>query len=231
MSPNALARLAGILTLGLVFIGPIGLVVVPAAVHIPGDPAATQAAIEASPGLFRLGLAAEAAVVAIEVGLTATLWQLFRPVSAWTSASAALARGVMTTMQATGLAVGVTVLLSSATLPPELTQAGMDLRHAIVLTWQVVFALHCALLGVLAWRATFLPKVLGALMIVAGVGYLQATVGEVFLPEWAGVTGAIVGVTAIGGELPLFLWLLVRGARRAHLHTPDRSQVNEASSP
>jgi phosphatidylserine synthase len=68
------------------------------------------------------------------------------------------------------------------------------------------FGFYCALIGYLIIRSTFLPRILGALMALAGLGYLT------FLWPWLGnalnpynlIPGAL-------GEWSLMIWLLVKG--------------------
>jgi hypothetical protein len=54
------ARRAGVLYLLVVLIAPIGIVYVPGKLFVPADPAATAAAIRASIGLLRIGIASKA---------------------------------------------------------------------------------------------------------------------------------------------------------------------------
>jgi hypothetical protein len=68
------------------------------------------------------------------------------------------------------------------------------------------FGFYCVLIGYLIFRSTFLPRVLGTLMALAGLGYMT------FLWPWLGtaltpynlISGAI-------GEWSLTIWLLVKG--------------------
>jgi hypothetical protein len=53
--------------------------------------------------------------------------------------------------------------------------------------------------------------VLGVLLVASAIGYF-ANSGAVFLlPEYADVLAPVVVVTALIGELPLTLWLLIKG--------------------
>lgn len=203
-----MARLAGFLVLLLVVVGPVGLVLVPGAIVVPGDPVATHEALVAAPGLFRVGLGAEAAVVLIEVALTALLWSLLRPVSEPLAAVATLARAVMTGLQGVGLLIGVAVALGAPSA--ELVDVAFTLRQATVLTWQLPFGLHLVLLGVLIARSSFLPRGFSVPVGIAGVAYVTHTVVMLLWPEGAGLAEAFVGIAALLGEVPFFLWMLAR---------------------
>lgn len=68
------------------------------------------------------------------------------------------------------------------------------------------FAIYCLLIGYLILRSTFLPRIPGALMVLAGVGWL------VFL--WPSLPRYLsLGIMGLGilAEASLMLWLLVRG--------------------
>lgn len=79
------------------------------------------------------------------------------------------------------------------------------------------FGFYCVLIGYLIIRSTFLPRILGALMAFAGLGYLTflwPPLGK-FLNPYNMIPGAI-------GEWSLMIWLLVKGV--------DQQRWNENSS-
>jgi Domain of unknown function (DUF4386) len=70
----------------------------------------------------------------------------------------------------------------------------------------VFFGLYCLLVGVLILRSTFLPRLLGVLMALAGLSYL------LFLSApLAGSLQPYILVFPAVGQISLTLWLLVRG--------------------
>jgi hypothetical protein len=68
----------------------------------------------------------------------------------------------------------------------------------------VFFGLHLILLGCLVFRSGFIPRILGILVGVAGLGYTVDTFGG-FL--WAGYDLSI-GLYTGWGELLLMVWLI-----------------------
>ena len=73
-------------------------------------------------------------------------------------------------------------------------------------TGMVFFGFYCILIGCLVFRSTFLPKVVGVLMMLAGVGWLT------FLwPPLAHQVSSVIMLTGLVGEGSLTLWLLVKG--------------------
>ena len=48
-------------------------------------------------------------------------------------------------------------------------------------------------------------------MIIGSLGYLLDSYGNILFPNYEAIFGVIVGVTAVIGELPFFLWLVIKG--------------------
>jgi hypothetical protein len=69
----------------------------------------------------------------------------------------------------------------------------------------VFFGLYCLLVGYLIFRSTFLPRILGLLMALAGVGWL------IFLTPLATYLPTYLKVLGFTAEMSLMLWLVVKG--------------------
>jgi hypothetical protein len=67
-------------------------------------------------------------------------------------------------------------------------------------------------LGMLVLRSGFIPRVLGVLLMVAGIGYLASSATSLVLPGYADVVGQFVAVLYFG-ELPFIFWLLIWGIK------------------
>ena len=66
-------------------------------------------------------------------------------------------------------------------------------------------------LGYLIFKSGYFPRILGILMVLGSLGYLLDSYGNILFPNYEEIFGVIVGVTAVIGELPFFLWLLIKG--------------------
>src|SRR5262249_50326140 len=67
-------------------------------------------------------------------------------------------------------------------------------------------------MGALVLRATFVPRILGPLMVVDGLGYLTFSLTTFLVPALgARMFPLIPFVTAAIGEATMYLWLLVKG--------------------
>ena len=69
----------------------------------------------------------------------------------------------------------------------------------------VFFGPYCLLIGYLIFKSTFLPRILGVLMALAGLGWL------VFLSPLASHLSTGLKVLGILAEASLMLWLIVMG--------------------
>jgi Domain of unknown function (DUF4386) len=67
------------------------------------------------------------------------------------------------------------------------------------------FGPYCLLVGYLIFRSTFLPRILGALMALAGVGWL------IFLFPLASQLYTYLKIFGFLAEASLMLWLIVKG--------------------
>jgi hypothetical protein len=121
---------------------------------------------------------------AVYVVLALLLYFLFKPVNRNLSLVAAL-------FSLAGCAVGI---LGTYHLAP---------RHFSPLWF---FAPYCLLIGYLIIKSTFLPRLIGLLMVLAGLGWLA------FLsPPIAKHFSVYIEVVGIVAEASLMLWLLVKG--------------------
>jgi hypothetical protein len=68
-------------------------------------------------------------------------------------------------------------------------------------------------LGALVIRSGFAPRVLGFLVILAGLAYLVDSFTSVLLPEYRPLVSIVALVFEAVGELSMIGWLLITGAR------------------
>ena len=62
-------------------------------------------------------------------------------------------------------------------------------------------------MGYLVFKSGFLPKIIGALLIVAGFGYLIESLILFFVPDF----GITITLFTFLGELLITFWLLIKG--------------------
>jgi Domain of unknown function (DUF4386) len=219
-SPRFKARIAGFFWLMTILTGAFALFV-GGRFAVSGDAAATAANILAHEPSFRLGVAAN--LIATACYLTATLfvYDLLKPVNRNLSLLAAFfslagcAVGAVSFLfyLAPLVVLGGAQYLSVFTVEQMRALAFMFLRlyeQASNIGF-AFFGLHVFLVGCLILRSTFLPRLVGALMVFGGVGWLTLSFTNLLSPPLARYLSPYIMVPGILGEASLTLWLLVIG--------------------
>lgn len=221
-STPSYARLAGLLYLIPMLVGPFSMMYVPSRILVAGDAAATTTNLLASEPLYRLGMASEAVVMLSELALTAVLYFLLKPAGRGLALTATFARLGMTILQAANLVPALAALEFAHAAGPfdaaqlhALVLLSLRLHEHGVLVWQILFGFHCGLIGVLVYRSGFFPRVMGVLLGIAALGYTLNGLGDLVAPAHAATFAAVVGLTALVGEVPFVFWLLIKGADEA----------------
>jgi hypothetical protein len=215
-----LARATGLLYLVLAVVGMFSAMVLESLV-VPGDAQATADGILGSRWLFGSSLVAWLAVVVADVTIAVTLYFLLRPVSHTLSLlaaalrlvySAVLAAVLLNLFDAFRLLTGAQ---GAAGLDEQQRQAmalaALDTFSAGFLLALVLFGVHLLTLGCLLHRSRYVPRVFGALLVAAGVGYIADSLAGLFIADHGGLVSAVLLAPALVGELGLTAWLLLRG--------------------
>jgi Domain of unknown function (DUF4386) len=79
------------------------------------------------------------------------------------------------------------------------------------------FGPYCVLIGYLILRSRFLPRILGLLMVLAGVGWL------LLLAPFASSLSTYLKVLGFVAEASLMLWLVVMGVNEQRWHERARA--------
>lgn len=217
-----LARATGLLYLALAVLGMFSAMVLESLV-VPGDAQATADSILGARWLFGSSLVTWLAVVVADVAIAVTFYLLLRPVSHTRSLLAAafrlvyaavLAAVLLNLFEAFGLLTGAQ---GAAGLGEQQRQAmalaALDTFSAGFLLALVLFGVHLLMLGSLLYRSRYVPRVLGVLLVAAGVGYIADSLAGLLLADHGGLVSAVLLVPAVLGELGLTAWLLLRGVR------------------
>jgi uncharacterized protein DUF4386 len=214
-SPRSLARMAGVSQLLEALTATFGQVFVLGRFVVSGNAAGTAANILGHERLFRLGFASSLIGVIFHIAWALLLYDLLKPVNRRLSLFAVFVILVGCAIQALAslfylaplLVLGGGSSLSAFTADQLQALAYMFVRlngYAFN-TYLVFFGLWCVLIGFLIFRSTFLPRVLGVLLVISGLGWMIYLVPplaiRLFIPY-------IAGASALG-EIPLELWLIV----------------------
>jgi hypothetical protein len=216
MSPLFKARMGGFCWF-MCFLTSIYPMMISGRLIVAGDPAATAANLLSNETLFRLGTASLLVSTAFYVGATLFVYEVLRPVNRSLSLLAAFFSLVACAVGAFSCVFDLApfILLKGA---PYLTAAfTVDQLQALTLMFLKVrvqandialslFGLHCFGVGYLIFRSTFMPRIIGVLMLMAGVGWLTF-----LLPPVAQSLAPFNMMPGALGEVSLALWLLLKG--------------------
>lgn len=216
-SPQKSARVAGLLYLILAICGGFAEFFVRQRLIVPGDAAATVNNITASESLFRLGFVAELVGQTAFIVLVLVLYRLLKAVNRNQAVLMVTLVVVAVTITCLNMLNQFAALLLLnggdylAVFEAEQLQAlvllFLNLHKAGYLIAQVFFGLWLLPLGILVYKSGFLPRIVGALLIVACFGYLIDVVTFSLFPSFE----VIVSEFTFIGELLLMLWLLIKG--------------------
>jgi hypothetical protein len=235
--PNvALATAVSLLLMAI--LAPLAQFGVLKGLNVPADAAATTANIAASMGLFQAAIAALLVVAILDVVVAWGFYILLRPVNEGLARLVGSLRIVYAAAFAIALVnlIGVAQLVHGAT-GTALQSASLQAQVAASAAafdsgWHValgIFGLHLVGLGALLFGFAA-PRLLAALVVVAGVGYLADSIGTIFV---AGYAPTIATFTFVGEAL-LIVWLFWRAARGPRtsgtaVASPDRASAAAAS--
>ena len=178
---------------------------------VPSDPAATTTNIAASPGLFQAAIVAFLIVAILDLVVAWGFSVLLRP------ANASLARlvGSLRIVYAAAFALALLNLADAGRLADGATAAGLHsglLRAEVAASvasfdsaWHValgIFGLHLVGLGALL-SGFAAPRLLAALVVIAGLGYVADALGTILIAGYA----LSIGTVTFVGEALLIVWL------------------------
>lgn len=221
VSPALTARIAAVLCLIDVVAAAFAEFFVRGKLIVSSDAAITATNILAHQTLYRSGAAAWLVALAADAAAAVIFYDLLRPVSKTLSLLMAFFRlmfvaimGVnslnffapLTLLQGSPcLAVFKTDQLQALTLVAHnLFNMGYDVS-------MVFWGIHIIVMGWLIVRSLFLPRILGALLVVGGLCYLISSFADFLKPRLGSALGMYIVVPGALAELLLMLWLLVIG--------------------
>jgi hypothetical protein len=212
------ARIAGVLLLLSLCAGFLGEIVVPMTLIVPGDAARTASNIVGAETLFRAGFALYLVEALCDVALALVFYALLYPVQQHLALLSAFF-GVMSTalFGVAELFYFAPLLLLSGrgylnTFSPDqlktLALLSLGLYTYAAGIFAVFYGAASALRGYLIYRSGFLPKTLGLLLMLAGIGFIAKNFALVLAPAYA--SNAFLLPMVVAGA-SLTVWLLVKG--------------------
>jgi hypothetical protein len=215
------ARIAGLLYFMLAIPAPYSLIYVPSKIMVRGDAAATANNILANEFLFRTAIAGQLISQTIFIFLVLVLYRLFKQVNEY-QAKLMVALVIVSIPVAFLIeAFNVTALMILKgevlkTLPPEqqqdLAMLFLKVHGYGIMIVQIFWGLWLIPFGLLVYKSEFIPRILGVLLIVAGIAYVIVSFTFLLFP-WYSAFVEQYSFPFFFGELAMILWLLIKGVK------------------
>jgi uncharacterized protein DUF4386 len=215
ISPLVRARVAGALYLVANIFAPFTLLYLPSRFIVRGDAAATANNVIASESLFRFGIVGNLFTFIANIFLALALYQLLKVVNKNMASLMVILFlvGVPIAMLNELSQLAILQLLGGAdylkAYPTDQLQALayllLRLHDQGLLIAHIFFGLWLLPMGYLVFKSGFIPRIVGVLLVIAGVGYVVQG-----FASFLGHNVNIILFTGLG-ELVFLLWLLIKG--------------------
>jgi hypothetical protein len=217
LSLRSAALVAGLSLLIMAIAAPITELFLYPKLVVPGKPDVTVQNLLTKKPLFVAAVFGYLVTFICDVIVTWALYYLFKPVNKSLSLLTALFRLLYTAIALAALLNLVTVfqLLHTGVYTGWLAKDQLQFQVMLLLNafkgqWYfglLFFSLHLLLLGYLAIRSGYVPAIVGALLILTGLGYLLTNLRPYLFPA----VNVDFARFTFYGELVFMLWLLIRG--------------------
>jgi uncharacterized protein DUF4386 len=220
-SPLRMARIAGVLYLIVIVTAGFAEGFVRDKLVTSSNAPATASNLLTHETLYRAGGAADLINLVCDTALALLFYELLKSVSSSLALLAAFFRLVHVAILSGSTLfhfAALTWLRGAPDMPafgtPQLQQLGLaslklhGLGYNICL---VFFGFACLVMAYLIWKSTFLPRILGVLLAIAGSGYLINSFLVLLSPSLASHLFPWLLLPGFPAELALALWLAIKG--------------------
>jgi hypothetical protein len=218
-SLRSAALIAGLGLLLMVVAAPFAELFVFPKLVVPGNALETTQNIIANKTLFASAIFGYLITFLCDLVVAWALYVLLKPVHENLSLLTAWFRLVYTVIAIVALLNLVTILRVLNTSDVLTVLPGDSFSAQVLLSidafrsnWYfglLFFAIHLGLLGYLVVQSTYIPKILGVFLIIAGLGYLLTNLKPFLFPS----INLDFAEYTFYGELVFMLWLLIKGSK------------------
>ena len=215
------ARVAGVAMLLSIVFGALGEAYLPGKIIVSGDAAATAANIVNHPTLFRVTFASYLVEGMCDIILTVVFYILLKPVDrnlALISAFVGVASMVTFAVAESAFFASSLIVRDAGgmgTFTPEqrnaLAYLSLRISTMIAALFLIFYGTASLIRGWLIARSGYLPKWIGVLLMIGGIGFILRTTTYILAPSLS--SPVLLMPMALGG-IPLMLWLLIKGIRQ-----------------
>jgi hypothetical protein len=231
LSKKNLARIAGLFYLIVIATGLFAEVFVRQALTVSGDALATANNILSSEMLFRWGLVADLINFVCGLPCVLIIYFLFKRVNKFLLQLALIFVIIQTAIIAVNLLnqISPLLILSNNTYLKAfernqlaaLSQLSLNIQGVGYAIGLVFFGCYCLLVGYVIFKSKVVPKFLGILYIISGLGYLINSFAMLLSKGFANHVFTYVAVPIFIGELSFCLWLLIKGVDNSKMFNPN----------
>jgi hypothetical protein len=218
MPDPRLAKAIALLMLLSIIFGGLGESYLPGRIIASNDAAATALNITQHPMLFRLGFATYLVEAICDIGLAVLFYILLKPVGRSLALFAAFLGVLSTATYAVSemFYFGSQLALTNAEYLKAFTPQQLDaiallsmkMAARIGYSFLCTYGLAAAVRGYLLYRSGYVPRIIGALFMFAGAGFIYQSAATILAPQYT--TFFVLLPMALAG-IALMLWLVVKG--------------------
>jgi hypothetical protein len=201
------------------------------AFKVSGDALATANNIQSSEMLFRWGLVADLINFVCGLPCVLIIYFLFKRINKFLLQLALIFVIIQTAIIAVNLLNQISPLLILSnnaylkTFQPNqlaaLSQLSLNIQGVGYAIGLVFFGFYCLLVGYVLFKSKMVPKFLGILYIISGLGYFMNSFIMLLSKGFANPVFAYVAIPIFIGELSFCLWLLIKGVDNSKLFNPN----------
>ena len=192
---------------------------------VEGNAVETKNNILAAKTTFNIGILSWIIVLVCDVVAAWGIYIFFKPVNKNLSLIAAWFRLIYVAMLGAAIfnLVYVHLLIqqdgpSPAEMISQLSRDVLFYLDAFEATWSagiIVFGIHILLVGILALKSGYVPKVFGIILVIAFAGYAIIHISNLLFPEHKDAMKIIgwIFLFPMLGEVALGIWLLIKGMK------------------
>lgn len=223
---KAYSQITGLLYLIIAIIGGFSIGYMPSVIIAEGNAVLTFQNLIDNQELFRWGIAGDIVVMVLEIVLTVMLYHLFKSFSTTGMTIATYSRLAMAIIMGVNL-INYMIPAIIMTQPEYLSAFSSSELESLTLlffkahkygelAWQIFFAIHLFTLGYVIRKSRKIPKWLGILMLIGGIGYA----GDSFIQftlmnsEILSILFSSLLVLAVIAEFWFAFWLLIKGMNK-----------------
>ena len=224
-SIKTIARVGGIFYLVNIVLGIWSIGYVSGVIEVAGNPAATAHNIITHELFYRLGLVAHIIILLTNIPLAVIFYELFKVVDRKGALLVVFFTIVGTAIESVNLLNQFAPLLllkngnnAGAFTPEQLQTIVYKLNQLEAMGFNlalVFFGFYCVSIGYLIFKSTFLPKIIGVIMVIGGLCYLFNSFSSFVSPQFAASLFPFIQIPSGLAELSFCLWLLIAGVNKS----------------